>query len=135
MSFLVQRYEQLRALEVGPHTRKTVVADYIFEKDKLFANINLTDAELARLIMHSDEVLDLLEQQGFVERIVAQPSTFAASSVAWWISVANGEQAIGKQSQPGEWAGSGRGRSRGGATDGRQWPQGGHQGGQGSMSS
>ncbi len=47
MSFLVQRYEQLRALEVGPHTRKTVVADYIFEKDKLFANINLTDAELA----------------------------------------------------------------------------------------
>lgn len=46
-SFLIQRFEQLKALEVGPNTRKTIVADYIFEKDKLFACINLTDAELA----------------------------------------------------------------------------------------
>lgn len=45
-AFLVQRYEQLHALEVGPHSRKLVVADYIFEKDKIFANINLSDAEL-----------------------------------------------------------------------------------------
>jgi len=46
MSFLVQRFEQLRALDVGPNSRKTVVADYIFEKDKLFACINLSDEEL-----------------------------------------------------------------------------------------
>lgn len=46
-AFLIQRFEQLKGLEVGPNTRKTVVADYIFEKDKLFACINLTDAELA----------------------------------------------------------------------------------------
>jgi len=45
-AFLIQRFEQLRALEVGPATRKVVVADYIFEKDKLFANINLSDEEL-----------------------------------------------------------------------------------------
>jgi deoxyguanosine kinase len=45
--FLIQRYEQLRALEAGPNSRKTIVADYIFEKDKLFACINLTDEELA----------------------------------------------------------------------------------------
>ncbi|HSE49578.1 MAG TPA: deoxynucleoside kinase, partial [Terriglobales bacterium] len=45
-SFLIQRFEQLRALEVGPNTRKVVVADYIIEKDKLFANINLSDEEL-----------------------------------------------------------------------------------------
>src|ERR1041385_954853 len=45
-SFLIQRFEQLRALEVGPSTRKVVVADYIIEKDKLFANINLSDEEL-----------------------------------------------------------------------------------------
>jgi len=45
--FLIQRYEQLRALETGPNSRKTIVADYIFEKDKLFACINLTDDELA----------------------------------------------------------------------------------------
>lgn len=47
MAFLVQRYEQLRALDVGPNSRKTIVADYIFEKDKIFACINLTDEELA----------------------------------------------------------------------------------------
>jgi deoxyadenosine/deoxycytidine kinase len=51
MWFLVERYEQMRqaakeledaaASELSP-----VVADYLFEKDKLFAYINLTDAEL-----------------------------------------------------------------------------------------
>ena len=46
MAFLVRRYEQLKALDVGPNSRRVVVADYIFEKDKLFACLNLTDAEL-----------------------------------------------------------------------------------------
>jgi deoxyadenosine/deoxycytidine kinase len=45
-AFLVRRFEQLQRLEVGPQSHKTVVADYIFEKDKIFACINLTDAEL-----------------------------------------------------------------------------------------
>jgi deoxyadenosine/deoxycytidine kinase len=46
-TFLIQRYEQLRVLEAGPNSHKTIVADYIFEKDKIFACINLTDPELA----------------------------------------------------------------------------------------
>jgi deoxyadenosine/deoxycytidine kinase len=45
-AFLIQRYEQLRSLDVGPNSRKTIVVDYIFEKDKLFACLNLNDAEL-----------------------------------------------------------------------------------------
>ncbi len=45
-AFLIRRYEQLRALEVGPRSHRVVVADYIFEKDKLFASLNLSDAEL-----------------------------------------------------------------------------------------
>ena len=45
-AFLVRRFEQLQGLEVGPKSQKTVVADYIFEKDKIFAYINLSDAEL-----------------------------------------------------------------------------------------
>jgi len=32
-AFLVRRFEQLQRLEVGPQWHKTVVADYIFEKD------------------------------------------------------------------------------------------------------
>ena len=45
-AFLIRRFEQLKALDVGPSSRNMVVADYIFEKDKLFACLNLTDAEL-----------------------------------------------------------------------------------------
>jgi deoxyguanosine kinase len=45
-AFLIRRFEQLRSLDVGPRSNKTVVADYIFEKDKLFACLNLNDQEL-----------------------------------------------------------------------------------------
>jgi deoxyguanosine kinase len=45
-AFLVARYKQLSA--VSPKSsHQAVVADYIFEKDKLFAYINLNDNELA----------------------------------------------------------------------------------------
>jgi deoxyguanosine kinase len=46
LAFLVRRFEQLQALDLGAKSQRTVVADYIFEKDKLFACLNLNDAEL-----------------------------------------------------------------------------------------
>jgi deoxyguanosine kinase len=46
LAFLVRRFEQLQALDLGARSQRTVVADYIFEKDKLFACLNLTDPEL-----------------------------------------------------------------------------------------
>jgi len=45
-AFLIRRFEQLRALDLSPHSHKTIVTDFIFEKDKLFACLNLTDKEL-----------------------------------------------------------------------------------------
>jgi deoxyadenosine/deoxycytidine kinase len=45
-AFLMRRFEQLHRLEVGARSHKAVVADYIFEKDKIFAYINLSDPEL-----------------------------------------------------------------------------------------
>lgn len=45
-AFLIRRFEQLRALDLSPHSHKTIVTDFIFEKDKLFACLNLTDHEL-----------------------------------------------------------------------------------------
>ncbi len=45
-AFLIRRFEQLRSLDLGPRSNKTVVADYIFERDKLFACLNLNDQEL-----------------------------------------------------------------------------------------
>jgi deoxyadenosine/deoxycytidine kinase len=46
LAFLISRYEQLQPLATR-NTQKIVVTDYIFEKDKLFANLNLSDTELA----------------------------------------------------------------------------------------
>ena len=45
-AFLIRRFEQLRALDLGAHSQRTVIADFIFEKDKLFACLNLNDVEL-----------------------------------------------------------------------------------------
>ncbi len=45
-AFLIQRYEQLASLDIRRNPNKTYVSDYIFEKDKLFACLNLNDAEL-----------------------------------------------------------------------------------------
>src|SRR6202161_1970414 len=49
MWFLVERYDQMRqaAKDLAGSEPWPIVADYLFEKDKLFAYINLTDAELA----------------------------------------------------------------------------------------
>jgi len=45
-AFLIRRFEQLRPLAAARNSQKIVVTDYIFEKDKLFANLNLGDDEL-----------------------------------------------------------------------------------------
>jgi deoxyguanosine kinase len=45
-TFLIRRFEQLRALDLGARSQKVVVSDFIFEKDKIFACLNLSDQEL-----------------------------------------------------------------------------------------
>jgi deoxyadenosine/deoxycytidine kinase len=44
--FLMKRYKQLRDLDLAANTERVVVSDYIFEKDKIFAYLNLNDTEL-----------------------------------------------------------------------------------------
>ena len=46
MAFLIKRFEQLQSLDLRARSQKVVVADFIFEKDKLFACLNLNDQEL-----------------------------------------------------------------------------------------
>jgi deoxyguanosine kinase len=48
MWFLAERYDQMRqaAIDLAGSEPWPIVADYLFEKDKLFAYLNLTDAEL-----------------------------------------------------------------------------------------
>jgi deoxyadenosine/deoxycytidine kinase len=45
MWFLMERYEQMKP-DQSPAGDGAIVADYIFEKDKIFAYINLSDEEL-----------------------------------------------------------------------------------------
>jgi deoxyguanosine kinase len=45
-NFLVRRFEQLRDLDLGGSSQKAVISDFIFEKDKIFACLNLNDQEL-----------------------------------------------------------------------------------------
>jgi deoxyadenosine/deoxycytidine kinase len=44
--FLMQRFKQWQALDLAAHTDRVIISDYIFEKDKIFAYLNLNDAEL-----------------------------------------------------------------------------------------
>ncbi|MEO6462711.1 MAG: deoxynucleoside kinase [Candidatus Eisenbacteria bacterium] len=47
MHFLFSRYHQQRELRQQDLFREKTVADYLFQKDRIFANLNLSDRELA----------------------------------------------------------------------------------------
>jgi len=57
--FLLARYEQLRGLSQRELFRRKVVADFTFEKDKIFAYLTLADSEL----LIYDRLYDLLTRQ------------------------------------------------------------------------
>ena len=44
--FLMQRFKQLRDVDLAANPERIIVSDFIFEKNKIFAYLNLTDAEL-----------------------------------------------------------------------------------------
>jgi deoxyguanosine kinase len=76
--FLMQRYKQWRALDLAATADRVVISDYLFEKDKIFACLNLNDAEL-RLY---DEYYSLLAGQVPIPDLVvylqAKPETLKA---------------------------------------------------------
>lgn len=58
MFFLIQRFRQIKNASIAT-SRTPVVADYLFEKDKIFAYINLSDQELGVY----DSYYELLKEQ------------------------------------------------------------------------
>jgi deoxyadenosine/deoxycytidine kinase len=44
--FLLERYRQLHDLDLTGSSNRIVISDYIFERDKIFAYLNLNDTEL-----------------------------------------------------------------------------------------
>jgi deoxyadenosine/deoxycytidine kinase len=71
LTFLIKRFEQLSALEA--ESRRMVVADYIFEKDKIFACINLNDAELDTYNRYYNHFREQLPSPDLVIYLQAKP--------------------------------------------------------------
>ena len=73
LAFLIRRFEQLRSLDLGANSSKTVIADYIFEKDKLFACLNLNDQELETYNRYFNHFRDQLPTPDLVIYLQATP--------------------------------------------------------------
>lgn len=58
MFFLIERFRQIKNASIST-SRSPIVADYLFEKDKIFAYINLSDEELGVY----DSFYELLKEQ------------------------------------------------------------------------
>ena len=56
--FLLSRYRQMLKLRQRDLFQSSVVSDYLFQKDRIFASINLTDDEMTLY----DQILPLLER-------------------------------------------------------------------------
>ncbi|HHS50113.1 MAG TPA: deoxynucleoside kinase [candidate division Zixibacteria bacterium] len=73
--FLLERYRQLSRLHAFDLFHETIVADYIFEKDSIFANINLSEPEL-RLYCEIEQYLHReIPQPNLVIYLKASPPT------------------------------------------------------------
>jgi deoxyguanosine kinase len=73
LSFLVRRFEQLQALDLGARSHRLVVADFIFEKDKLFACLNLNDQELDTYNRYYNHFREMLPTPDLVIYLQATP--------------------------------------------------------------
>ena len=73
MYFLIARFHQLREAEIE-RARTPVVADYLFEKDKLFAYINLNDDEVAVYDRYYRQFKEQLPSPDLVVYLKATPA-------------------------------------------------------------
>lgn len=73
--FLMERYRQWHKLDVSSTAHKLVISDYLFEKDKIYAYLNLNDAELK---LYEDYYALLAEQVPIPDLVIylqAKPET------------------------------------------------------------
>jgi deoxyguanosine kinase len=72
-AYLIRRFEMLQSLDLGPQSQKTVVTDFIFEKDKLFACLNLNDRELETYNRYYNHFREQLPTPDLVIYLQASP--------------------------------------------------------------
>ena len=73
--FLMARFQQLRALQAAPAAHRTLVSDYLFEKDKIFACLNLAEAELRLYDQYYSLLAEQVPTPDLVVYLQAKPET------------------------------------------------------------
>lgn len=71
--FLLERSKRLRALDVSSSASRVVVSDFLFEKDKIFAYLNLNDAELQLYEQYYALLADQIPTPDLVIYLQAKP--------------------------------------------------------------
>jgi deoxyguanosine kinase len=73
--FLIERYKQWRALDLTSTADRVVICDYLFDKDKIFAYLNLGDAELKLYNEYYEMFAEQVPIPDLVVYLQARPET------------------------------------------------------------
>jgi deoxyguanosine kinase len=73
--FLIERYKQWRALDLTSRADRVVICDYLFERDKIFAYLNLGDAELQLYNQYYEMLAEQVPIPDLVVYLQARPPT------------------------------------------------------------
>jgi deoxyadenosine/deoxycytidine kinase len=76
--FLMERFKQWHALDLESTAHRLVISDYLFEKDKLYAYLNLSDAELRLYEQYYSLLADQVPIPDLVVYLQAKPEALRA---------------------------------------------------------
>lgn len=73
--FLMERFKQWHALDLASPAHRPVISDYLFEKDKIYAYLNLNDAELSLYEQYYELLAEQVPIPDLVIYLEAKPET------------------------------------------------------------
>jgi deoxyguanosine kinase len=73
--FLMERFKQWHALDLASPAHRPVISDYLFEKDKIYAYLNLNDAELKLYEQYYGLLAEQIPIPDLVVYLEAKPET------------------------------------------------------------
>ena len=73
--FLIERFKQWQALDLSAKAGRNSISDYLFEKDKIFAYLNLGDAELRLYEQYYELLAEQVPIPDLVIYLQAKPET------------------------------------------------------------
>ena len=76
--FLMERFKQWRELDLASTAHRLVISDYLFEKDKIYAYLNLSDAELRLYEEYYNLLADQVPIPDLVVYLQAKPEALRA---------------------------------------------------------